>query len=347
MARVLLLFGGRSAEHEVSCESAAAIHGALAEAGHRVVPVGIDRVGDWFLADSGSSPFRAEGRAVSFSTPAGVLRIGAEEIGFDVAFPVIHGPKGEDGTIQGMFEMAGVPYVGCGVLASALAMDKDLAKQIVAANGVPTAEWRAVSRHEWDDEPGAAVERLARSFAYPMFVKPAAQGSSIGISKVDSDEGIKEAIAEAFRYDDKVLVEKGIDGREIEVAVLDGPKASVPGEVMTGGEWYTYDAKYSDQASDFAAPADLSPEDVETVQRHASRVFEVIGLEGLARIDFFREHSTGRFLFNEANTMPGFTAISGFPKMWLASGMSYPDLCDHLVTQAIDRHERRSRLAVR
>lgn len=347
MARVLLLFGGRSAEHEVSCESAAAVHGALTEAGHRVVPVGIDRGGDWFLADATSSSFRAEGRSVAFSTPAGALRIGTDEIGFDVAFPVLHGPKGEDGTIQGMFEMAGIPYVGCGVLASALAMDKDLTKQVVAAGGVPTADWRVVARQAWEDEPGAVVDRLARSFAYPVFVKPASQGSSIGISKVGSDEGMKEAIADAFRYDDKVLVEKGIDGREIEVAVLDGPRVSLPGEVMTGGEWYTYDAKYSDQASEFSAPADLSPEDISTVQRHASRVFDVIGLEGLARIDFFREHSTGRFLFNEANTMPGFTAISGFPKMWLASGMSYPELCDHLVAQAIDRHERRSRLAVR
>lgn len=312
-----------------------------------MIPVGIDRSGDWFLADTASGAYRAEGRPVTFSTPEGVLRIGSDAIGIDVAFPVIHGPKGEDGTIQGMFEMSGVPYVGCGVLASALAMDKDLTKQVAAAHGIPTADWRVVTRAEWRDEPGRVVDRLARSFAYPVFVKPAAQGSSIGISKVDTDVGMKEAIAEALRYDDKVVVEKGIDGREIEVAVLDGPTTSLPGEVLTTGGWYTYDAKYADDAAEFQAPADLSDDDIRTVRDQAAKVFEVLELQGLARVDFFREHSTGRFLFNEANTMPGFTRISGFPKMWLASGMTYADLCDHLVTQAVARHEHRSGLAVR
>ena len=196
------------------------------------------------------------------SIPEGLLHIGDDHIGVDVAFPVIHGPSGEDGTVQGMFETADIPYVGCGVLASALAMDKDLTKQVVSSAGVPTAEWRTVGRSRFEAEPGAVVDKLARTFHYPMFVKPAAQGSSIGISQVESDEAMKEAIAMALRYDDKVLVEKGIDGREIEVAVLDGPTTSLPGEVMIGGGWYTYEAKYSDDASDFMAPADLSEEDI-------------------------------------------------------------------------------------
>jgi D-alanine-D-alanine ligase len=346
MARVLLLFGGQSAEHEVSCASAVSIHDALEAAGHGVIPVGIDRSGEWLLADPSVRPFRAEGRTVQFALPAGILTVGEHIIHTDVAFPVLHGPKGEDGAVQGALEVAGIPYVGCDVRGSAVAMDKHLAKTIARAAGVDTAPWVTVRRSEWLSDPAAAAARCG-SLRFPVFVKPVAQGSSIGIAKVDEPDALAGAMANAFRYDDSVVVEQGIDGREIEVAVLDGPRASVPGEVVLMSGWYTYDAKYADQTSRFDAPADLPPERALEVARLAERVFSAIGLSGLARIDFFLEGSTGRFLFNEANTMPGFTSISGFPKMWEASGMSYPELCDHLVSAALERHDARSKLSIR
>jgi D-alanine-D-alanine ligase len=347
MAKVLLLFGGRSSEHEVSCSSAVSIHKALVASGHRVVPVGIDRDGGWFLADSSARPFRAEGRAVELMVPSATLRVGSDEIGFDVVFPVLHGPYGEDGTVQGTFETCDVAYVGCGVLGSALAMDKDLTKQVIAAAGVPTARWLTIRRNEWDEDPALAIGEVVRAIGFPAFVKPSAQGSSIGISQVTGESGLKEAISIAFRYDTKVLVEEAVAGREIEIGVLDGPTSSVPGEVLTDGNWYTYDAKYEDDTSSFEAPAQLTQEASRHVRDLAERIFEALGLSGLARIDFFYENSSRRFLFNEVNTLPGFTSISGFPKAWAATGVTYPELCDRLVNAAIERHDERGRLSVR
>jgi D-alanine-D-alanine ligase len=347
MARVLLLFGGRSAEHEVSCASAVSVSDALEVAGHRVVPVGIDRRGDWFLADSSTRPFRAEGRSVRFAVPAGDLRVGDDAIEIDVVFPVLHGPKGEDGTVQGMLEMSDVAYVGCGVLGSALAMDKDLTKRVVAANGINTAPWVTIDRDRWATDTANVIDQIDVELSFPVFVKPAAQGSSIGIARVATVTDLKDAVSNAFRYDDKVLVEQAITGREIEVAVLDGPRASSPGEVVVADGWYTYDAKYADESSRFEAPADLPQEEAERVRGLAQDTFTALGLNGLARIDFFREETSGSFLFNEANTMPGFTSISGFPKMWVATGLSYPELCDHLVHAALKRHEARAKLAIR
>lgn len=347
MARVLLLFGGRSSEHEVSCESAVSVHDALVGAGHRVIPVGIEREGSWVLADTSYRPFRAEGRPVSFRVADGVLDVGGEVVEFDVAFPVLHGPMGEDGTVQGLFDVCNVPYVGCGVLASALAMDKDLSKGLADAAGIATSPWRTVRRPEWDIDAEAVTSAVAHGMRFPVFVKPAVQGSSVGISKVPDPTLLGPAIANAFRYDSKVIVEEGIVGREIEVAVLDGPRASLPGEIITGFEWYTYEAKYHDEGSECVAPADLTDEETKTVRGLAESVFALLGLNGLARIDFLFETSTGRFLFNEANTMPGFTSISGFPKMWLASGFTYAELCSHLVEAAFERHEARAKLAIR
>lgn len=347
MARVLLLFGGQSAEHEVSCASAVSVFDALEDAGHRAVPVGIDRDGHWFLADSTDRPFRAEGRSVELVVPEGSLRIGAETLGIDVAFPVLHGPKGEDGTVQGLFEVCGLPYVGCGVTGSAISMDKHLAKRLVAAAGVDTAKWQSVRRSDWVEDPSAVVTEITDRLSMPVFVKPSAQGSSIGISRVGGEDALKEAIATAFRYDDTIVVENGVTGREIEVAVLDGPKASLPGEVIVATGWYTYDAKYDDASSRFEAPADLSKDATDRVRKLAETIFTTLGLNGLARIDFFYEAGSGAFLFNEANTMPGFTSISGFPKMWLASGMTYPQLCDALVVAAFERHDERAGLSTR
>jgi D-alanine-D-alanine ligase len=279
--------------------------------------------------------------------PVGLLVVGADELAIDVAFPVLHGPKGEDGTVQGMFEICDLPYVGCDVLGSALSMDKDLTKRIVAASGIDTAPWITVTRSTWDADRDGVLHDVASGLAGSVFVKPAAQGSSVGIARVDSHGELAGAIANAFRYDDKVVVEEAIDGREIEVAVLDGPIASEPGEVVLMDGWYTYDAKYADETSRFDAPAELGRSQADQVRALAETIFGKLGLNGLARIDFFLERSSGRFVFNEVNTMPGFTSISGFPKMWMASGMTYPQLCDRLVVAAQARHAARSNLAVR
>jgi D-alanine-D-alanine ligase len=312
-----------------------------------VIPVGIDRNGDWFLTDPTYRPFRAEGRAVEMTVPKGLLRVAEHEIGFDVVFPVLHGPWGEDGTIQGMMETCNIAYVGCGVLGSSLAMDKDLAKRVIQASGIATTPWIRLHRQRWSTDPHGVVEQVVTSLHYPVFVKPSAQGSSIGVLRVESDQALKEAIDAAFRYDTKVIVERAVQGREIEVAVLDGPRASVPGEVIVDAEFYTYDAKYADESSSFEAPAELSAAAGTTVRELAERVFKELGLSGLARIDFFYDTNKRVFLFNEANTMPGFTSISGFPKMWIAAGMTYPELCSTLVDAAVVRHEERGRLSIR
>ncbi len=323
------------------------MHDALVESGHRVIPVGIDRSGSWYLADTSIRPFRAEGRPVQLNVPRGTLRVGEDEIEFDVAFPVLHGPYGEDGTVQGAFETCGIAYAGCGVLASALAMDKDLTKQIVASKGIATAPWITIRRREWDADPQIAIAEVSRALGFPVFVKPSAQGSSVGISRATSAVELEEAIATAFRYDVKVIVEQAVDAREIEVGVLDGPISSVPGEVIVVDGWYTYDAKYRDDSSIFEAPARLSAEASKRVRDLAEQIFEMLDLTGLARIDFFYEVGTRRFLFNEVNTLPGFTSISGFPKVWIASGVTYPELCDRLVDAAIRRHDERGKLATR
>ena len=334
MPRVLLLFGGRSAEHEVSCVSAVAIHDALVEAGHRVIPVGIDRDGAWWIVDTAHRPFRAEGRTAALRLPDGRLLVGDDAVNYDVVFPVLHGPYGEDGTIQGVFEIAGKPYVGCGVLPSALAMDKDIAKSAFEAAGIPTSRWRVVRGPEYREDPDATATSILRELGSPVFVKPAELGSSVGISKASKQVEVKRAIEVALRYGEKVVVEEFISGREIEVAVLGGPRTALAGEVHSAGEWYDYASKYEDQASDFEAPARLSEQRMAEVRSLAARAFQAIECRGLARIDFFYLDGGRGFLINEVNTMPGFTPISGFPKMWAATGVTYAELCNELVTLA-------------
>ncbi len=333
MARVLLLFGGRSAEHEVSCSSAVAVLQALRDAGHQVISVGIDRSGSWFLADDSRRPMVAAGRPVSFRVPEGRLIADRDEILFDVAFPVLHGPYGEDGTIQGAFEMANTPYVGCGVTASALAMEKDFAKQVFSQQRIPTARWVAVHTDDFGD-PTSVVDLIVRRLGLPVFVKPAELGSSVGVAKATTDAEFKDAISDALRYGAKVIVEEFIDGREIEVAVLGG-RASVPGEVVIQTDWYDYESKYNDESSEFVAPARLTPPQSTVVRDLAERAFHALGCKGLARVDFFFEEKGRGFVINEINTMPGFTPISGFPTMWQASGMTYGELCDELVQLAL------------
>ncbi len=336
MSRVLLLFGGRSAEHDVSCTSAVAIYAALVEAGHRVIPVGIDRDGEWWIVDSTRHPFRAEGRPATLSLPDGHLLVGDDDLGYDVVFPVLHGPYGEDGTMQGVFEIAGKPYVGCGVLPSALAMDKDIAKQIFEAADIPTSRWRVVREVDYLSDPSGTVSTLLEHLGSPVFVKPAELGSSVGISKAEEPAEVKDAIDMALRYGAKVIVEEFISGREIEVAVLEGPRTALPGEVHSAGDWYDYDSKYEDDASEFEVPARLPEHRVVEVRSLAAAAFEAIEGRGLARVDFFFEENGRGFLINEVNTMPGFTPISGFPKMWTGTGMTYAELCNELVELALN-----------
>ena len=276
----------------------------------------------------------ASGRPVGLQLPSGTLQAGDDEIAFDVVFPVLHGPFGEDGTIQGVFEIAGIPYVGCGVLSSALAMDKDNAKRVIEAAGIATTPWMIVRSGDFFD-PGATIEGIVDRLGLPLFVKPAELGSSVGVSRATTEAELKDGILEALDYGDKVVVEEAISGREIEVAVLEGPRISVPGEIVIKQQWYDYDAKYNDESSEFVAPADLSESETAQVRAMAAAAFEALECRGLARVDFLFERGGRGFLLNELNTMPGFTPISGFPKMWAASGMSYPELCNELVTLAL------------
>lgn len=276
----------------------------------------------------------AAGRPVSFRVPEGRLIAGSDEIQFDVAFPVLHGPYGEDGAIQGMFEMSDTHYVGCGVTASALAMDKDFAKQLFVQQRIPTSRWVAVTESDLDGGK-SVLESIARSIAFPAFVKPAELGSSVGVAKASTEAELEASIRDALGYGYKAIVEEFIDGREIEVAVLGG-KASVPGEIAIETDWYDYDSKYNDESSQFVAPARLTPPQSTEVRDLAERAYRALGCRGLARVDFFLEERGRGFVINEVNTMPGFTPISGFPTMWQASGMTYGELCDELVRLALD-----------
>jgi D-alanine-D-alanine ligase len=336
MARVLLVFGGRSAEHEISCLSSVAIVESLTGAGHDVVAVGIDRRGGWHMADPKAVPLQAVGPEASFVVPDGTIRGPGGEVEFDVVFPVLHGPNGEDGTLQGMLEMTGSPYVGSGVLASAICMEKDVAKRLFLSAGIPTAAFEVVNSDQWASRSGDTAATVVEALGFPVFVKPAEMGSSIGVAQAGAEEELKQAVEDALAYGDKVIVEETIEGREIEVAVLEGPRISVPGEILTESGWYTYDAKYVDETSRFVAPAPLTEAETATVQEYAGRAFTALECRGLARVDFLFEEGGRGFLINEINTMPGFTPISGFPKMWEASGMPYAELCRELVRLALD-----------
>lgn len=337
MARVLLLFGGRSAEHEVSCVSAVNVRRALEKGGHQVVAVGIDRRGGWHRADNAKEPLEAEGPPVAFRIPDGELATEGERLEFDVVFPVLHGPFGEDGTVQGLFEMAGVPYVGAGVLGSALGMEKEVAKRLFLQAGLPVAGHQVVHRRDFGDDPGGVVERVVEQLGLPVFVKPSALGSSIGVTRAAEEAEVKQGIEEAFGHGDKVLVEEAVSGREIEVAVLEGPRASVPGEIVPTAGWYDYRAKYEDDTARLLVPAPLSEGEAAVVRELAMGAFTTLEGRGLARVDFFYEEGGRGFLVNEVNTMPGFTPISMFPRLWQASGMSYAELVDELVRLALGR----------
>jgi D-alanine-D-alanine ligase len=315
--RVAVLSGGRSSEHEVSVRSGASVADGLAEAGHEVVAIRIERDGRW----------TRDGDEVELRAAGGLL-------GADAAFPVLHGPYGEDGTVQGMLEALDVPYVGAGVLASAICIDKLTFKRLLAFHGVPQVPFCAVGEEGWRD--------LASSFGLPLWVKPSRLGSSVGISKVTGPEHeLDEAIDAARRHDPRVIVEASATGKEVECSVIgnDEPEVSVPGEIVAHADWYDYEAKYSDGGMDLLVPAGVDDATREQVRELAARVYRIVGCAGLARCDFFVTEDSD-VLVNELNTIPGFTETSVFGKLFEASGIAYPELCDRLVELAVERHRR-------
>ncbi len=343
---IALLFGGRSGEHEVSLRSAASVARGLA-ARHRVLPVLIDKQGRWLL-QPGAEP-RAEGGTAVFLVPSpddrGRLRrlsdatVVAEP---EIFFPVLHGTYGEDGTVQGLFELAAVPYVGAGVAASAVGMDKEMMKALFAQAGVPQVAYRVLRGRD-----PLAEASLPDSLGLPLFVKPVNLGSSVAVSKVKVREQLGAALDAAFAYDRKVMVEAAVDAREVEVSVFgnDAPAASVPGEIVPDREFYDYDSKYSDESrTELRIPAPLDEATTAAIRARAVDAFRAVDASGYARVDFFVERGSGRVLVNEINTIPGFTSISMFPKLWDASGVPYPDLLDRLLALGRERHAARAQL---
>jgi D-alanine-D-alanine ligase len=351
--RVAIIFGGRSAEHEVSLQSAKNIIEAIDRDRFEPVLIGIDRGGKWHLDEASNLLLQAENprliRLNQAGTEVALVQHGAsnqlissgtrEPLGsIDVAFPVLHGPCGEDGSIQGLFKLAGVPYVGADILGSAVGMDKDVMKRLLRDAGIATAGFRVLTRNA---ARRPSFDELAAELGRPMFIKPANMGSSVGVFKVQDEEQLRQALAAAFEYDRKVLAEEYIRGREIECAVLGNhePRASVPGEVIVQREFYSYEAKYVDEhGAILEIPARLSPELTAGIQALAVRSFNVLCCAGMARVDFFLKED-GAIYVNEINTLPGFTCISMYPKLWQASGLSYTALISRLIELAVERYE--------
>lgn len=382
--RVGILFGGRSGEHEVSLLSAASVLNAIDRDKYEVVPIGITKDGRWLTAEHAENlltgkltleprnlragdpeitqpaavlargeavvvppePVHRQSGLVPFQTDSAHLRRASDRaINVDVIFPVLHGTFGEDGTIQGLLELADIPYVGAGVLGSAAGMDKDIMKSLFIAAGIPIVKHVTLLRSAWEKDP-KKVERLVGKLQYPVFVKPANLGSSVGISKAHDRKELGPAIEEAARFDRKIVIEQGVGGkkekaREIECSVLgnDDPIASIPGEIVPIKEFYDYNAKYLDEGSRLIIPAKLTKAQTKKVQELAVQAFKAVDCSGLARVDFLMDAKTQKIYLNEINTMPGFTAISMYPKLWAASGLTYSDLIDRLIQLGIERHE--------
>ena len=348
MARVMVVFGGRSGEHEVSLASARAIMDALGGR-HEVVPVGITREGGWISSgdpmrelESRSGAMIGAGGASDTDLPAkSGQKIPAALDSADVVFPVLHGPYGEDGTIQGMLELAGVPYVGSGVLASAVGMDKLTMKKIFAHHGLPQVEWLGLTHNEWEGDGDGWIGRIEDSLGYPCFVKPANLGSSVGIAKAKGPGELRAALDEAAMLDRRLIVEAGVDARGIEVSGLGNERreVSLPGEILIKkNEFYDYEAKYAEGGMDLVVPAEIPEETAAELRGIARAAYEAIDAAGMARVDFFLERDSGRLLLNEINTIPGFTPTSVYSRLWAASGLPYEDLLDRLVRLALDRH---------
>ncbi len=364
--RVGLIFGGRSGEHEVSLASARSVMAVLDPGKYEVVQIGITHEGHWLTQGNplaqltaARAALLAEGTPDTPVPPEPSASAGRELVPgatgaafppLDVIFPVLHGPFGEDGTVQGLLELAGVAYVGCGVLASSVGMDKIVSKQLFQAHGIPVVPYCTVKRRDWETRPDAIIADIEAQLPYPVFVKPANLGSSIGISKAADREGLRRSLAEAAHYDRKLLIETAVaNPREIECSVLgnDDPLASVPGEIVPSKEFYDYEAKYLDGRSDLLIPAPLTAETAAQVRALAVRAFLALDAAGMARVDFLLERDTGRLYLNEVNTIPGFTSISMYPKLWEASGLPYAELVDRLIELALERHADKARSLTR
>lgn len=353
--RVAVLFGGKSAEHEVSLQSARNVIEALDKEKYEVVPIGINKAGKWLLSNTSNYLLNTHnpeliqlnksnkevGLVVQSAGALADIHSRESHGKVDVVFPVLHGPYGEDGSIQGLLKLAGVPFVGAGVLGSAIGMDKDVMKRLLKAAGIPVAKFIVLQAHE-----KISFKEVKKSLGMPVFIKPANLGSSVGVSKAKDEKSFKKALKDAFQYDSKILIEAAIVGREIECSVLgnEKPIASIPGEVIPKHEFYSYEAKYIDEnGAALEIPAKLTKTEIKKVQQVAVSAFKVLNCEGMARVDFFLKKN-GEVLVNEINTIPGFTAISMYPKLWEASGISYSELLDKLVQLAIERHEREQKL---
>lgn len=333
--RVAVIYGGCSSEHEVSLRSAYSVLKAMDKAKYDIIPIGITKEGKWVTGDLeslwGADQMMLLGdKAIQIQSDPSCN----QHLQLDVVFPVMHGTTAEDGKIQGLLELAGLPYVGCDLQSSVLAFDKALTKTIASLVGLKQAKYLVVNGEDYQERKKEVLETLG----YPCFVKPARQGSSVGISKVTYPEKLEEAIAKALEYDSKVIIEEFVEGREIEISVLGNkyPKASLPGEIMPGAEFYDYDAKYISNCSKLEIPAKMSPSQIKEIQKCAVELYKALGCSGLSRVDFFLTKKSQEFYLNEINTMPGFTSISMYPKMWEASGLPYSQLIDQLIELALE-----------
>jgi D-alanine-D-alanine ligase len=351
--RVGVLFGGRSGEHEVSLASAASVIRGMDPDKYEAVPIGITKDGHWLVGEGAAKllpDILKNGRRVMLTadpTEAAVVPLdrGAGAQRFDVIFPVMHGTFGEDGTIQGMLELANLPFVGAGVLGSAIGMDKDVSKRLCQAAGIPVVPWITVQRWRWEKEPAAVQAEIEAKLEYPVFVKPAALGSSVGMTKAHNAAELAPALNLACEFGMKILVESAVSAREIEVSVLGNhePQASVPGEIVPHREFYDYTAKYLEDGTQLLIPADLKPPQVKKIQSLAVEAFQALELSGMARVDFFLDKTSGKLFLNEVNTIPGFTSISMYPKMWEASGIPFRELIDRLIELAMEMHQEKAR----
>ena len=355
--RVGLIFGGRSGEHEVSFCSASSIIKAIDKDKYTVVPIGITKEGRWISPQDSelalqSGKIEGKSTVILLNDPSGRTLVCIDNNQrfdkssalerLDVIFPVLHGPYGEDGTVQGLLELADIPYVGAGVAASAISMDKDLMKTIFQQKGLPILKWMTIKRKEWQKDKEKILSLIQNGFEYPLFVKPTNLGSSVGITKVHKKEELEKAIDLASSYDRKILIEEGLEeAREIECGVLgnDEPQASVVGEVKPAGEFYDYDSKYIDKETQLIVPADLPDGVSRKVQEIALRAFKAVDAAGMARVDFFVSKKENKIYLSEINTIPGFTSVSMYPRLWKASGIPYSDLIDQLIQLALERHQ--------
>lgn len=360
MIKIGVLYGGRSGEHDVSLCSAASVVSALDRGKYEVIAIGIDRDGRWYVQDKPEIiPDKDFGRVLTIRKRGEWLvnhfeqnnklhlyniKNNNEKITIDVVFPVLHGTYGEDGTLQGLLELAMVPYVGADVTGSAVGMDKDISKRLLKDANIPVVPWYLINKNQWRDERNTMIQKARENLELPVFVKPVRTGSSVGVKKVKQAGALAEAIDFAFQFDTSVMVEKAVDCREIECSVLgnENPVASIPGEIIPNHEFYSYEAKYIDpNGATLKIPAEINKDLSDSIRKTAIDGYMALGCSGMARVDFFLDKKTNKFYLNELNTIPGFTSISMYPKLWEATGLKYGDLIDKLIQLALDRHQKK------